>query len=76
MVERVAETQRRRSGAHEQTAEHLPTRHCVRRNENSGLVFIIVESHDRDWHWTLLSSHNGMYIRGKGLLQDEYKTFV
>lgn len=71
----MADTQRRRSGVHEHPAEHLPAHRMVRHNENNDLLLMIVESRDSAWHWTLLSSHNGMYIRGKGLLQDEYKTW-
>lgn len=53
----------------------LPAHRSVRRNENNDLVLMIAESRGSDCRWTLLSGHNVMYIRGKGLLQDEYETW-
>lgn len=63
------------TGVHEHPAERLPAHRSVRRNENNDLVLMIVGSRGSDWRWTLLSGHNAMHIRGKGLLQDEYETW-
>lgn len=57
-----------------QYTRHLTTS-SLRRNENNDLVLMIVGSRGSDWRWALLSGHNAVHIRGKGLLQDEYETW-